>query len=139
MNATERLEALEDALHRLRMAAVGAAIIVEGRNDVAALESLGVGGTHLVINTGHSLEARMDAIAEEALEAAWPRVILLTDWDRTGGRLAGRLQRGLAARVPLDIDLRKRLARASHAPAVEEVPGDLAALRASVQGSGFRP
>ncbi len=130
MNAAERLAELEDVLDRLRRDAAGSAIIVEGRNDVAALESLGVGGQHLLINTGQPLEARMDAIAEEAAACGWPRVILLTDWDRTGGRLAGRLQRGLAARVPLDIDLRKRLARATHASAVEDVPADLAGLRA---------
>ncbi len=136
MNPAERLVELESALDALRRAAAGAAVIVEGRKDVLALEALGVGGVHLLIHTGKTLEARSDEIAADHAGVGWPRVVLLTDWDRTGGRLADRLQKALSARVPLDLECRRRLARASHASCVEEVPADLAALRASLEPGG---
>lgn len=123
---------MEEVLERLRRAAAGAAVIVEGRKDDAALEVLGIGGTHILIHKGRPLEARIDEIVARAQDEGWPRVVLLTDWDRTGGRLAARLRQGLQARVPLDTELRRRLARASHAKCVEHIPGDLAALRALV-------
>lgn len=126
----ERLERLEGILDQLRQAAVGAAVIVEGRRDKEALEQLGVGGKHLLVHTGMTLEARIDQIAEEAGRAAWPRVILLTDWDRTGGRLRHRLERGLIGRVPLDTTFMRSLGQALHAVCVEDVPAELASLRA---------
>lgn len=139
MNPVDRLAELEHVLDGLRQDAAGAAIILEGRNDALALEALGVGGTHLLIHIGRPLEARIDDIAQAFEANTWPRLILLTDWDRTGGRLAGRLEHGLAARVTLDLEWRRRLARASHAHCVEDVPGDLASLRAGVKGRGSFP
>lgn len=129
MNATDRLEALEDALLRLRQAAMGACVVVEGRNDVAALEDLGVGGAHRVVHRGAPLQVVVDELAEEAVREAWPRVILLLDWDRTGGRLFRVLHDGLQARVSVDADRRRELAAAAHCKCIEDVPAELSALR----------
>lgn len=126
----ERLAELEEVLDRLRQAAAGNLVLVEGRKDVRALRELGVGGTHVVLNQGRSLEAVGDRLAEEAAETH-RTVLILTDWDRTGGRLFARFFQALAARVSLDIDLRRRLAQVCHAKALEEVPAELAALRRS--------
>lgn len=112
----------------LREAAVGNAVIVEGRHDLQALDDLGIGGHHLVIHRGRALEVRIDELVWQAREHGWT-MILLTDWDRTGGRLAERIEQGLAGRVPLDTECRRRVASASHTRCFQDVPADLAALR----------
>lgn len=134
MNLVERLEELESALLELRERAAGSAVLVEGRRDSDALEGLGVGGTHLLLNTGVSVQVRIDQVAELAAGTDWPRLIVLMDWDRTGGRLQDTLVRGLAGRVPLDIDARRRVAVASRVKSVEELPAELGALRRQVAG-----
>lgn len=125
----QRLEELERAVVALREAAAGNAVIVEGKRDIAALEALGVGGTHIMINRGDSIEVFIDRLAEQAGPAHWTRLVLLTDWDRTGGRLFRRLWEGLRARFPVDVECRRRLAKASHVRCVEHVPSELATLR----------
>lgn len=136
MDLSERLDALELALGELRERAVGCAVLVEGRRDADALERLGVGGTHLLLNTGASVQVRIDELAEMAAVTDWPRLILLMDWDRTGGRLQDVLVRGLSGRVPVDTDARRRLAVASRVRSVEELPADLQSMRRQVEGRG---
>ena len=136
MRTEQRLRALEDALLHLREHASGAGVIVEGIRDKEALEQLGIGGVHVAVHRGRALETRIDEIAARSQAEGWRRVIVLMDWDRTGGRLAERLRQGLAARVPLDLDCRRRLAAAARARCVQEVPADLAALRARADPRG---
>ncbi len=131
-----RLADLEAVLVRLRRDAEGAVLVVEGPKDAHALHVLGVGGDTRTLNRGLSLEVWMDRLVEEAETAGWARAILLTDWDRTGGRLFRRLHDGLKARLPADGDHRRRIARASHARCLEAVPADLAGLRRRVGNAG---
>jgi 5S rRNA maturation endonuclease (ribonuclease M5) len=123
----DRLDDLEDALLRLREAAEGGTVLVEGPRDLAALGRLGIGGVHKTLHRGQPL----DAVAEEMVAGPAP-VILLVDWDRTGGRVVRRLQELLQARVAVDVDCRRRLAAACHSRTVEEVPAELQALRRAV-------
>lgn len=132
MRPEKRLEELEEALLHLRQQAEGAAVVVEGRKDAEALEALGIPGAHVKLHRGATIEDRIDAIAHQARQSSWSRVVLLVDWDRTGGRLAERLAQGLAPRVDLDLECRRRLAVASHTKCVEDIPADLAALRRRV-------
>lgn len=134
MNEAVRLERLEEALDLLRQGAAGAAVVVEGPRDRAALEALGVGGTHIVVNQGRGLEVLIDQTVEATRQAGWPRVILMMDWDRTGARLQRRLEEGFAGRIPVEVQLRARLRRVSHTTSFEEVPFDLAGLRRRVGG-----
>ncbi len=127
MNVAERLDRLEEALTYLRAACEGALVVVEGRNDVVALEALGVGGTTRLVNEPGTMEDLVDA-----LSIAPEPVVILTDWDRTGGRLARRLQEGLVGRTAVDLEARRRLAAACHCQCVEHVPSELAGLRAKV-------
>jgi 5S rRNA maturation endonuclease (ribonuclease M5) len=124
-----RLEALEEALLYLRVEAAGSIVVVEGVNDRAALERLGVGGLPVVVHQGKTLQAFMDALVELAEEVDRHQVVVLVDWDRTGGRLFQRLREGLQARVRLETESRRRLATCCHVRSLEEVPGELAALR----------
>lgn len=122
--AEERLERLEDAVDRLRETAEAGTVVVEGIRDKAALEWLGIGGHHVTIHHGQPLER----VIEELCGCPTP-VVLLMDWDRTGGQLQERLVRGLRARVQIDEQGRRRLASACQTRALEEVPSELEALR----------
>jgi len=119
-----RLQKLEDAVDRLREAAEYGTVVVEGARDVAALEWLGVGGLHFALNQGRPL----DAILEELAQSPAP-VVLLVDWDRTGGRLVKRLEENLRARIQVDLHCRRRLALACQTRCLEEIPAELTALR----------
>jgi 5S rRNA maturation endonuclease (ribonuclease M5) len=123
----DRLDDLEDALLRLREVAEDGTVLVEGPHDRAALERLGIGGVHKTLHRGQAL----DAVAEELVAGPAP-VVLLLDWDRTGGRVLRRLEELLRARIALDIECRRRLAAACHSRTVEEVPAELHALRRAV-------
>lgn len=125
MNVAERLDRLEEALLHLRRVCEGAIVVVEGRKDVAALAELGVGGTPRLVNEPGSMEDLVDALSETP-----DPVVVLTDWDRTGGRLARRLQDALVGRSPVDLDARRRLVAVCHCKCVEHVPAELAGLRA---------
>lgn len=134
----DRLEALEHAVARLQEEARGAAVLVEGGKDRRALEALGVPGEHLTVNRGLALEVLMDRLVESVHERRLRHVVLLTDWDRTGGRLFARLHEGLKARVGLETEVRRRLATACHVRTFEEVPAELATLRRRLQRLGPR-
>jgi 5S rRNA maturation endonuclease (ribonuclease M5) len=85
----------------------GTVVLVEGERDRAALHALGVSGRIVLVHHGQSLSG----VAREITEAG-RRVIVLTDWDVEGGRLAQRLRELLHdGRLELDLDYRRRLAR----------------------------
>jgi len=134
VNDAERLERIEDAVLRLREAASGNAVVVEGLRDRAALEELGVGGEHIVVNQGVPLQEVVDRIAQQAASAGWDMVLLIMDWDRTGNSMEERLHRGLAGRVAVDVGFRARLRRLTHTSSLEEVPAEMASLRRRVGG-----
>jgi 5S rRNA maturation endonuclease (ribonuclease M5) len=125
----QRLEALEEAILHLRHVADEGTVVVEGARDLQALEWLGIGGRHVAIHRGHPLASLADELANSA-----PPIVLLMDWDRSGGRLQAQLMPQLAARVAVDTDCRRRLASACRSKTLEEVPAELAALRRAVQG-----
>jgi 5S rRNA maturation endonuclease (ribonuclease M5) len=126
---THRLEAIEKAVVRLREEARGGLVVVEGGRDRQALEELGVPGHHFAVNRGVALEVLMDQIVHVVHAERLRKVVLLTDWDRTGGRLFARLRDGLRARVGLETEVRRLLATLCHVRTFEEVPAELASLR----------
>lgn len=123
-DASDRLEAIEQAIERLREQAEYGTVVVEGSRDLSALEWLGIGGHHVAIHQGRTLDAVMEDLA-----MAPPPVILLVDWDRTGGRLVDRLEENLRARVHVDLECRRRLSRVAHCKCLEDLPAELTALR----------
>ncbi|MBI2144559.1 toprim domain-containing protein [Candidatus Woesearchaeota archaeon] len=64
----------------------GAAVIVEGKKDKAALEKLGVGGGTVFVLNKQPLFAVAEGIA-----ANYKRAAILTDLDSEGKKLYGRL------------------------------------------------
>ncbi|MFA5942934.1 MAG: hypothetical protein WC876_00535 [Candidatus Thermoplasmatota archaeon] len=125
----ERLQKLEDAIDRLRETAESGTVVVEGARDIAALDWLGIGGTHLTLHRGKPLAD----LIEDLVQCSTP-VVLLLDWDRTGGHLLDRLEDELKHRVQVDVQSRRRLAAACRSRTLEAVPGELAALRRAVHG-----
>ncbi|HUR26216.1 MAG TPA: hypothetical protein VM327_09420 [Candidatus Thermoplasmatota archaeon] len=125
----ERLEDLEAAVDRLREVAEAGTVLVEGTRDLKALDWLGIGGTHVTLHRGMPLHE----LEEDLVQCPTP-VVLLLDWDRTGGRLLERLEDALKHRVQIDVLCRRRLAAACRSRTLEAVPAELAALRRAVHG-----
>ena len=83
------------------------AIVVEGERDRRAIRRLGWGGPIVVVHRGQPISATAKGLATSR-----GKVIVLTDWDAEGGRLARRLRDFLEAeKLRLDLDYRRRFAR----------------------------
>lgn len=126
----ERLLRLERLLEELRLEnSDGAVVIVEGKRDVAALRAIGCEGEVIPLHRGAPLFAFCERIA-----AAHDRVILLTDGDRKGGRLAESVERGLAANGRrAERRLRRELFRLTDGKEVESLASFVVRLREKVQ------
>jgi len=61
-------------------------ILVEGKRDKKALKELGFEGDIIVLNSGYTLADVADAISKK-----YRKIIILTDWDKKGSYLAGRI------------------------------------------------
>ncbi len=125
----QRLDEMEAAIDRLREVAESGTVLVEGARDLAALDWLGIGGLHLTLHRGMPLSE----LEEDLVQSPAP-VVLLLDWDRTGGRLLERLEEALKPRVQIDVQCRRRLAHSCRSRTLEAVPSELAALRRTVHG-----
>ena len=104
-----RLERLEAALDELREAAnEGIPLIVEGEKDEIALRNLQLSGPIIRINQGMPIFTLVEGLARQH-----DALILLTDWDRTGGHLARLLRDACQANgIKLDERHRKALSKA---------------------------
>lgn len=135
MKLEERIEAIEKVLDGLASLPRDVLVVVEGRRDVEALRSLGVECDVRALNEGEPLVNFTDSIV-----GRHPKVVLLTDWDRKGGHLARLLLDLFGARIPVDAEPRRLLARWCAVKAVEELPSYLANLRLKAEsGLGARP
>jgi 5S rRNA maturation endonuclease (ribonuclease M5) len=102
----ERLEKIIEILEDLEESSNDAPIVVEGIRDVEALRRLGIEKNVTSLSKGISLFAFC-----EELSRSWGGVIVLTDWDRKGGRIARKLKDALEANGARAVeDYRARLA-----------------------------
>lgn len=127
MRAPERLDRLEDLLERLRRANATTPILVEGARDREALKELGCQGQIVLAHDGEAMIDTADQLAREH-----QRVILLLDWDRTGGSIHHRVKEILETHaVDCDVEFRRRLARlvTKETRAVEDLPMVLRHIR----------
>ncbi|MBT6971723.1 MAG: hypothetical protein HOA04_01310 [Euryarchaeota archaeon] len=110
-----RLAAQALAVARIRNRS-GIPILVEGKKDRRALQVLDFTGPVELVNRGWSME-RLAGWFVEHLQNVNPKdgkapLILLMDWDRTGGRLQSDLRRRLQALdIQVDEELRKVLSK----------------------------
>ncbi|NOZ76508.1 MAG: toprim domain-containing protein [Euryarchaeota archaeon] len=84
-------DSLIEELEVLRESSESAAVIVEGKRDMAALRALGVRGRIYALNDGRALLETCELIAGEYRD-----VILMVDLDRAGRLLAAKLKRLLS-------------------------------------------
>jgi len=94
----------------------GCPILVEGLRDEKALRALGFTGLVERVNRGWDRSRLVaylhDTYGTRNLVDKGPALILLMDWDRTGGRLQAALRDQLMAMdMPVDEDLRMVLLR----------------------------
>jgi len=117
-NAEERWHKAAQALahERQRNRDAGAVVLVEGRRDRIALEKLGFSGPIEVLNRGWPVDDvlvhLLETYGRKSVVDGGPSIIVLMDWDRTGGRLQTTIRRNLES---LDVrfgeDLRSTLMR----------------------------
>jgi len=90
-----------------RLAAEGSVVLVEGARDVRAMRGVGYKGDIVGVSDVTRKES-------ESLLATSKRVIIMTDLDREGGRLAARFAKSFTHRgVSVSLDQRRRLLLAS--------------------------
>ena len=83
----------------------GTVILVEGVRDRDSLIMLGVESDIYVLNNGKSTVETSEILAER-----YEKVVIMTDWDRTGGRLARAFSEQLGALgMEYSLEERKKL------------------------------
>jgi 5S rRNA maturation endonuclease (ribonuclease M5) len=115
-NAEERWHRAAQALAqtRQRNRVADAALLVEGRKDRIALERLGYTGPIELLNRGWPVDDVLVHLVERYGRISkvdnGPSLVLLLDWDRTGGRLQAQCRRNLESLdVRFDESLRSTL------------------------------
>lgn len=105
MTPEERLERILEVVDDLEHMSDGTPIVVEGLKDVEALKRIGVKKNVVSLGKGLSVFAFCERLARRS-----GSVVILTDWDRKGGRLARMLKDAFEANgVKADLDLRAQL------------------------------
>tara|TARA_Y100000768_G_scaffold158414_1_gene118246 strand:+ start:263 stop:787 length:525 start_codon:yes stop_codon:yes gene_type:complete len=94
----------------------GIPVLVEGKRDKKTLRALGFTGPIEKVNRGWDTPRLIAYLHSEYYSRPtpdrYPSVILLMDWDRTGGRIQSSIrERLMAMDCPVDEDLRNVLLR----------------------------
>ncbi len=92
MRIEEELEGVRQVIKRLKERDDDIPIIVEGSKDKKALKFLGIKEPIIRIKKGDTIFHII-----ERMRGKYDEVIVLTDWDRTGGRLAHRIKKACMA------------------------------------------
>ena len=117
MDYEQSLQNLEEAIQELINMDNTVPIVVEGENDITALNDLGIHGKIIPLNVGVSIPNLCDRIAKK-----WQRVIILTDWDRQGGKLCRRIIDNLEGRTKCNTDFREIFAKNATVKDLESLP-----------------
>lgn len=105
MTPEERLDRILDVVDELERVSEDTPIVVEGMKDVEALRRMGVKKNVVSLAKGLSVFAFCERLSRVSGSA-----VVLTDWDRKGGKLARMLKEALEANnMKADTDLRARL------------------------------
>ena len=84
-------------------------VIVEGKRDTFALRNLGYTGNIVELNDGLSVLSTVELLAHKLGVSG--NFVIMTDWDRTGGRLAKQLKEyGESSDLLPDLSIRRNLA-----------------------------
>lgn len=123
----ERLEMILEVLQDLEDLSADMPVVVEGKKDVEALRSLGIRRNVVSLGKGLSVFAFCERLSETNGSA-----VVLTDWDRKGGKLARMLKDALeanGAKVNLEVRARLVLLTKKDIKDIEGLPTYLRRLR----------
>jgi 5S rRNA maturation endonuclease (ribonuclease M5) len=83
-------------------------VVVEGKRDTLALRNLGYNGNIVELNDGSSVLSTVEFLAQKLGVSG--NFVIMTDWDRTGGRLAKQLKEyGESSDLQPDLTIRRNL------------------------------
>ena len=105
-------------------------IVVEGHSDTLALRSLEYHGEVIELNDGRSVLSTVEKLAHKLGTSGI--FVIMTDWDRTGGRLAKRLKEyGESSDLVPDLRVRRDLSLlcSKDITCIEELPTMIKSLR----------
>jgi 5S rRNA maturation endonuclease (ribonuclease M5) len=130
MDYKKSLQKLEEGIQDLGTINKTVPIIVEGEKDINALNTLGIHGHIIPLNTGVSILNLCDTIAKR-----WNEIIILTDWDKQGGRLCKRIIDNLQGRTRCNTDFRKIFAKNAIVKDLEGLPSYIENLKKKISDS----
>ncbi len=117
MDYEKSLNDLEKILKDLRDQNIDTPILVEGEKDIQALKKLNFIGVILSLNKGMSVTNFCDLIARK-----YDKIIILTDWDKKGGKICYKLKKNFLGRVDCITDYRRKIAQKTTIKTVEGLP-----------------
>ncbi|MEA2054510.1 MAG: toprim domain-containing protein [Candidatus Thermoplasmatota archaeon] len=124
MNYEESLKEIEETINHLKVLNESIPIIVEGEKDVDALRRLGIKGKILTIHSGKKIVDFCDMIASE-----YDKVVILTDWDKKGGRLSNAIEQNLGGRTKCMTEFRALFAKNMMVRDIESIPSYIKHIR----------
>ena len=98
-------------------------VVVEGKKDTSALKNLGYNGLIIELNDGRSVLSTVESLAQKLGSSG--KFVIMTDWDRTGGKLAKQLKEyGEFSDLYPDLTIRRSLALlfSKDISCIEELP-----------------
>lgn len=105
MRLEEELEGILEVLERIKREDEDIPIIVEGEKDVKALKALGIKRKMIKIKKGKTIFRII-----EDLRKKHEKVIILTDWDSSGGKLCYKIKKACESNaIKYDVEYRKQM------------------------------
>ena len=104
-------------------------VVVEGKRDTSALKNIGYNGIIVELNDGRSVLSTVESLAKKLGTSG--KFVIMTDWDRTGGRLASHLKEyGESIDLHPDLTIRRNLAMlfSKDISCIEELPAAIRTL-----------
>jgi len=128
----ERLEEFNKILDYLN--ALNCPVVVEGKRDTLALRIIGYNGNIVELNDGRSVLFTVELLSQKLGISG--NFVIMTDWDRTGGRLAKQLKEyGESSDLQPDLNIRRNLASlcSKDISCIEELPTMVQSLQDQAQ------
>jgi len=105
MRLKEELEGILYILENIKKEDKSIPVIVEGRKDMKALRRLGIERKIIRIKKGKTIFRIIEGLREDH-----DKVIILTDWDSTGGKLCYKVKKACESNdIRYDVDYRKQM------------------------------
>ena len=121
VTSQQRLDEFSKIIHSLNN--LDCPVVVEGNKDPSALKNLGYNGLIIELNDGRSVLSTVESLAQKLGSSG--KFVIMTDWDRTGGKLAKQLKEyGESSDLYPDLTIRRNLALlfSKDISCIEELP-----------------